>query len=220
MHLSSLQPRGVRCGFLTLRPSLLLLASAALSGCAGSGLAQAQDFSAATPRPVALLQQPYPAPAPTSAVRGRLLPAPGSATRTFTDEAAGYAIDYPAEWFVDYEQGHMVQLMNYDYATVLTPADVPPGWAKIEVVVLKPSEAPDLNTYLQQLRAEGTVLWEESWVLPGGVPAQRLELQSALATKYPLLATAIGDKVIEVAGWGADLSLFDDIARTLRPAGS
>ncbi|MFQ5460442.1 MAG: hypothetical protein ACE5EL_06575, partial [Anaerolineae bacterium] len=119
---------------------------------------------------------------------------------------------------MDYEQGNMVQLMNYDYTTVRTPADGPPGWAKIELLVLTPGYAPDLNTYLQQLRAEKTVLWEGAWVLPGGVPAQRLELQSELSGEYPHLATAIGDRVIIVTGWGDDRSPFDDIAQTLRPA--
>jgi hypothetical protein len=75
-----------------------------------------------------------------------------------------------------------------------------------------------LDQLVEEVKSQDSeVLWEEEWTLPGDVPAVRLQIRSEMSGEVAVLLTRINDTSLRVAGYG-DLTLFDAIAHTLRPA--
>jgi hypothetical protein len=87
-------------------------------------------------------------------------------------------------------------------------------------------DKPDRSKSLEELVAEIytqarnrevlEVLWEECWEFADNVPAVRMQVKGEVGGEMALLLTVINGRSLRLAGYG-DTSLFDAIARTLRP---
>ncbi|MFN2114396.1 MAG: hypothetical protein ACK2T6_01700 [Anaerolineae bacterium] len=193
----------------------------------GSGLDVANDEEGAAE------EGAEPSGSPTTGAAGELstpLPPPTEAstepisaitsTLTYEDPTIGYAIDYPETWSIDSFSGSIVTLLSVEPEET-SRGGLLPGDARIDIV-------PDLQeageTTLPQLvaltREAGREISREDWELDGGIPAVRLHLATTASPtgEALMLLTVIDGRGIRVQGFG-DLTLFDAIARSLRPAG-
>lgn len=199
-----------------LATGLIVVLLLVATGCAGvpAGPATSPAPSPTTAPTDTLAPSATPTEEPATATPAAVPTIPGP-TETYGDEEVGFAIDYPAGWYTQTGQNFIL--------TSFKPAEagqggIPEGATKIDVV---PPAHPDLNQPLdemvEQVKSEDSeVLWEEEWTLPGGVPAVRLQIRSEMSGVVAVLLTRIHDTSLRVAGYG-DLTLFDAIARTLRP---
>lgn len=141
-------------------------------------------------------------------------PIPGP-TETHTNPEIGFAIDYPADWHA--QSGRNLILTSFEPAET-GQGGISAGESKIDLL---PPASPRLNQPLDemvgQVKRDSEILWEENWILPGNVPAVRLQTKSTMSGEVAVLLTRINDTSLRLAGYG-DLTLFDAIARTLRPA--
>jgi hypothetical protein len=146
--------------------------------------------------------------------RAPAIPGP---TETHTNPEIGYAVDYPADWYT--QTGLHLILTSFEPAEV-GQGGIPEEESKIDV--LSPASLrmnQPLDEMVEEVKRDGEILWEEYWTLPGNVPAVRLQTKSEMSGQVAVLLTRINDTSLRVAGYG-DLTLFDAIARTLRPASS
>ncbi|MGH2522344.1 MAG: TolB family protein [Anaerolineales bacterium] len=140
-------------------------------------------------------------------------------TQTYHNTEVGFELDYPAGWVADttgISNGVILWSRKPEGpGTDGVPADV----TKIDVLGM-----PDVPQTLDALVAQqkeslansnGTVLSEERLQLPSGLEAVRMRL-SGFGESLALFAIVNGHPVI-LAAYG-DLSRFDEVARTLRPA--
>ena len=145
-------------------------------------------------------------------LRDPALPGPAE---TYTNPDIGFAIDYPADWYA--QTGRNLILTSFEPAKV-GQGGISAGESKIDLL---PPASPRLNQPLdqmvEQVKRDSKVLWEENWILRGHVPAVRLQTRSEMSGEVAVLLTRISDTSLRVAGYG-DLTLFDAIVRTLRPA--
>ena len=134
---------------------------------------------------------------------------------TYTNSEPGFAIDYPADWCA--RTGQNLILTSFEPAEA-GQGGISAGESKIDIL---PPASPRLNKPLdemvEQVKRDSEILWEENWILPGNVPAVRLQTKSEMSGEVAVLLTRINDTSLRVAGYG-DLTLFDAIVRTLRPA--
>ncbi|MCX7682241.1 MAG: hypothetical protein N2508_09825 [Anaerolineae bacterium] len=129
---------------------------------------------------------------------------PLTPTLTYTDTEIGYAFDYPADWTIEAEPGWRVVLRS------------PDGNSKIDLLPDKPHESKTLDEMVTRARSgEAEILCEERWALAGGIPAVRMQARGELG-EIAVLYVVINGRSLGMAGY-FDTSLFDAIARTLRP---
>jgi hypothetical protein len=144
--------------------------------------------------------------------RDPALPGP---TETYTNADIGFAIDYPADWYA--RTGRYLILTSFEPAEV-GQGGIPEDECSIDVL---PPASPGMNQPLdemvEEVKRDSEILWEENWILPGNVLAVRLQTRSEMSGQVAVLLTRINGTSLRVAGYG-DLTLFDAIARTLRPA--
>lgn len=138
---------------------------------------------------------------------------------TYTDPAAGYSIDYPAGWFLYPNPGGGAILTSYDVDKEAGRGGVPADEAKLDIV-LDPAGHPETPAQTaERVRAEVEVLFEFEAELVSGYPMVRLQVRSEIGGTMAILLTAIDGTSFQLQGFG-DLSRFDAIAGTLRPAGA
>ncbi len=134
---------------------------------------------------------------------------------TYTNSEPGFAIDSPADWYAQSDRNLI--LTSFELAEV-GQGGISAGESKIDIL---PPASPRLNQPLdemvEQVKRDSEILWEENWILSGNVPAVRLQTKSEMSGEVAVLLTRINDTSLRVAGYG-DLTLFDAIVRTLRPA--
>ncbi len=145
------------------------------------------------------------------------LPALPGETATHTDTQIGYALDYPAEWYIRAEPGWTVILTSFD-ASGPGIGGLRPGQAKVDLLPDKAWHSRSLEQMVSEVGSGDGVLWEERWTLSGGVPAVRLQVRSEVAGEAALLCVVINGQSLSLQGYG-DLVLFDAIAASLRPVG-
>jgi hypothetical protein len=145
---------------------------------------------------------------------------------TYTDDLAGLALDYPADWYVDTsalahaEEStvYTVGITSWDMSNPPTPAGkqinaFPEGETKIELGVFK--ETMTLEEAVAQQRAGGgEITAEERVTLSDGTPAVVLDFEGFAGPGRTLIAILNGN-VIYVTGYG-DLANFEPIALSLR----
>ena len=148
-------------------------------------------------------------------------------TVTYVNEHAGYAFDYPAGWIV---QGEPRQ-HGYNYVIILKsfklsqgPGPVSEDQVKLDFVTCNSVECNTLQAMEERLDEDVAagmleILSEEEWTLDSGIPAIRRRVVGPMGIESALLFTEINGQSLSVSGFG-DLSAFDEIVRTLRPAGS
>lgn len=181
----------------------------------------ATDAEAAPPTAAGEADTPAPPePAGTEASESAASPvagddAPVGATATFTNTQLGYAVDHPADWFVQ-DDGQTVMLTSFDMATAAA-GDVPTDQTKIDIMAL--SGFPlDLDARVAQIEAEaGAGVETETLALPGGERAVWLRFTGTMAGDTAVVVTILGDELYQLQAYGNPEPL-KDIALTLRAA--
>ena len=152
--------------------------------------------------------------------------------KVYHDAHAGFALDYPAAWFVEDEAAqamegsaiYTVSLFSWDRLSYTpVPKDLntlPDGVTKIDITVFN-QDAGTLEQAVNQYKNQDTgtpikFLKEESWTLNNGDKAIYLESEGALGLVATMISLVNG-KVVYVSGYG-DLISFKLIALTLRAA--
>jgi hypothetical protein len=140
---------------------------------------------------------------------------------TYTDESAGFALDYPAEWTVDPSSQIGVRggqaLLLSPGTTVEALAE---GGTRISIVTYLWDPKNDLDAYVAQRKvawdASGfPITREDAWQLADGRNVYAFEIKSPEVPTFTILTT-IGEDYLQISGEG-DLALAEEIARTLRP---
>jgi len=115
-----------------------------------------------------------------------------------------------------------VIITSFDPASAPGTGGVPPDKAKVDLVPDKPDRSKSLEELVAEIYTQARnrevleVLWEECWELADNVPAVRMQVKGEVGGEMALLLTVINGRSLRLAGYG-DTSLFDAIARTLRP---
>jgi hypothetical protein len=140
---------------------------------------------------------------------------------TYTDESAGFELDYPATWTLDPSSQIGVRggqaLLLSPGTTLETLAD---GGTRVSITTYLWDPKNDLDAYVAQRKvawdASGfAITSEEQWQLADGRTAYGFMLQTPEQPTF-LLLTTIGEDYLQIGGEG-DLALVEEIARTLRP---
>lgn len=149
-------------------------------------------------------------------------PAASFESQTYINQAAGFALDYPAGWTVNEmvvgDRATQTQFLSSpDLASATT---LPAGATRVSATVYQWDPKNDLAAYVANRKAawEGSgfqILEEEQLVLDLGLPAVRLTVQTPESQAMFLFA-AIGEQYLEVSGEG-DLFLVNEIVRRVRP---
>lgn len=137
-------------------------------------------------------------------------------TVTYTDPVIGYAIDYPANWYIQAEPGGFATLTSFPLGQNGT-GGLSPDQAKIDLAPAKPSQCESLSQLVEEARkGESVILWEQQWSLAGEIPAVRMHRKSDVFGESASLLTVINRHCVNVSGMG-DTALFDAIVTSLRP---
>jgi hypothetical protein len=156
------------------------------------------------------------APVPTPSA-----PIPGSVA-TYIDSEIGCTLDYPTGWHIQATPGWLVVITSFDPAGAPGIGGVPPDKAKVDLAPDKPGQTKSLEELVAEVYAQARnreVLWEECWELAENVAAVRMQVKGKVDGEMALLLTVLNGRSLRLAGYG-DTSLFDAIARTLRPTPS
>lgn len=149
------------------------------------------------------------------------------ATRTYIDNEAGFAFDYPADWYRAEFPGsrpYGFGLTTYDPDFPPTDAAVDdPTLVSINIGVLPP--AADITTvhewaavYRQELDAgRRTVEAVEDWMLPSGLAAVRFRLESRSGSPMDTILVMVNDRRIVIGAKGS-FELLSRVLDTFRPA--
>jgi|GEM_PF-904360 len=140
---------------------------------------------------------------------------------THRDGEIGYALDYPADWYVRGGSGAVAVLTSFE-PDEAGHGGIAADQTKIDILVV--DEVPEDQSELQALQdlideAEteaSRVVRQEQWPLAGDLPATRLQIESESVGEVALLLTVMHGRDLVLAGYG-DLTRFDEIACTLRP---
>jgi hypothetical protein len=197
-----------------------------VSACAAPSTPQPIDTAVptieatSTPEPTLPPVQTEPSPTTESA--------PAVTLTTYTDDFAGFSIDYPAGWFIDAsaaanaEQAfaYSVPIATWDLRNPPTPSGkdlntLPEGATKIDVNVMKQSMTLEEAIAQQAENESGSpILARKDVTLAGGLPGVILDVEG-MAGLTRTLITVLNGNVIYVSGYG-DLENFEAIALTLR----
>jgi hypothetical protein len=163
-----------------------------------------------------------PALAPTEPMPNAKLPAASFESRTYINDTAGFALDYPAGWTVNEavigERGSQVQFLSSpDLADVSV---LPEGATRVSATVYQWDPKNDLAAFVAQQKsaweASGfTILEEEPRTLELGLAATQFTVQTPDASVV-FLVTALGDQYLVLSGEG-DLELVKEIVGRVRP---
>lgn len=186
---------------------------------------------APTPVPAATTVAPTAVPAASTIVTPTLPPVhtpadlPATALAfvpaTYRDEAAGFELDYPADWTLD--PSSQVGVRG-GQALLLSPGTTPEtlasGGTRVAIVTYLWDPKNDIAAYVAQRKlawdASGfAIVKEEQWQLADGRTAYNFAVKTPDVAAFFLLTT-VGEDYLQIAGEG-DLALIETIARTLRP---
>ena len=169
---------------------------------------------------------PVPGADVTETVAEGKMPAPSFESQTYLNEAAGFAIEYPAGWSVTEsligERGSQTLLLSApDIAELAT---LPVGATRVAINVNQWDPRNDLAAYVETRMAAWnssgfTILEEEPLTLDLGLSAIRFTVQSPDGLTTEWLIAAIRDQYVSVSGEG-DLALVKEMMRYLRPIGN
>jgi hypothetical protein len=145
---------------------------------------------------------------------------------TYTDDFAGFSLDYPANWFLESSAlahaeesiGYNISVATWDVTHAPAPTDknpnnLPAGGTKIDVGVMKqPLTLEEAVTQLSEV--DGPILARKDITLAGGLPAVILDFEGFAGLTRTLI-TILNENVIYVTGYGK-LEPFEAIALSLR----
>jgi hypothetical protein len=147
---------------------------------------------------------------------------------TYTDDLAGFSLDYPADWFLEdsvlvhaqESYAYTVGIATWDLRNPPTPGGkqedaLPEGGTKIDVTVVKDPMTLDEAVAKQNDNELHTpILARKDVTLSGGLPAVILDVEGFAGLARTLISTLNGN-VIYVSGYG-NLEMFEPIALSLR----
>ena len=140
---------------------------------------------------------------------------------TYTDESAGIALDYPAEWTLDPSSQVGVRGAQ---AVLLSPGTtletLAEGGTRVSLITYIWDPKNDLDAYVAQRKvaweASGfAITREEQRQLADGRAAYVFVINTPEQPSFTLFTT-VGEDYLQISGDG-DLALAEEIARTLRP---
>ena len=210
-----------------MQPRLLLLSAFTLlfSACATPSTPEPIETVIPTPTgEIVPTTEPTLPPVPTEPAPTTVHP---PAMQTYTDDFAGFSIDYPAGWFIDASAAvnaaesfaYAVNIATWDLRNPPTPSGkgqtgIPEGGTKIEVNVWRQAMSLE-EAVAQQGEGGSQIQAREDVTLATGQPGVILDFEG-FAGPIRTLITTLNGNVIYVSGYG-DLENFEAIALTLRP---
>lgn len=211
-----------------MKTKLFLLCAFVLliSACAAPSTPQPIDTivptveATSTPEPTQPPVQVEPSPTTEST--------PAMTMTTYTDDYAGFSLDYPAGWFLESSVlahvqesiGYSISVASWDILHPPTPGGknpngLPAGGAQIDVSVLKQSMTlEEAVTQQGQVENMSPILARKDVTLANGLPAVILDFDSPIGPVRTLITTLNGN-VIFVSGYG-NLEHYETIALSLR----
>jgi hypothetical protein len=152
-----------------------------------------------------------------------------TAMATYTDDVAGFSLDYPVGWFIDASAAvnaeqvfaYSVPIATWDLHNPPAPSGkgqnaLPEGGTKIDVGVMKqPMTLEEAVTQQTQNESGNPILARQDVTLAGGLPAVILDVEGFAGLTRTLI-TVLNGNVIYVSGYG-NLENFEAIALSLRP---
>lgn len=196
------------------------------SACAAPGTPQAVEtelpMTESLPVPEATLPPLQVEPSPTD----ENLPA--VTMQTYTDDSAGFSLDYPVGWFIDASAAanadqafaYAVGIATWDLRHPPTPSGkgqngIPAGGTKIDVAVMRQQMTLEQAVAQQSQNESGSpVLAQKDVILANGLPAVILDVEGFAGLTRTLI-TVLNGNVIYVSGYG-NLEYFETIALSLR----
>ena len=153
---------------------------------------------------------------------------PAMTMTTYTDEFAGFSLDYPSAWYIDasaaanaeQSYAYSVGIATWDLRSPPTPSGkgqngIPEGGTKIDVNVTKqPMTLEEAVAQQRQNENSSPILAQKDVTLAGGLPGVILDMEGPAGLTRTLIAVLNGN-VIYVSGYG-NLENFEAIALTLR----
>jgi hypothetical protein len=147
---------------------------------------------------------------------------------TYTDDLAGFSLDYPADWFIDASAAanadqafaYSVGIATWDLRNPPTPSGknpngIPEGGTKIDVNVVREQKTLEEVAAQQAENESGSpILARKDVTLAGGLPGVILDVEGFAGPTRTLITTLNGN-IIFVSGYG-NLENFEAIALTLR----
>jgi len=159
---------------------------------------------------------------PTEMIPSGKLPAASFESRTYINETAGFALDYPVGWSVNEavigSRGSQVQFLSSP--NLADVAVLPEGAARVSATIYQWDPKNDLVAFVANQKtawdASGfTILEEEPLTLELGLPATQFTVQTP-DTDVVFLIAALGDQYLVLSGEG-NLELVKEIVRRVRP---
>lgn len=133
---------------------------------------------------------------------------------TLQDDTANYALEYPASWSVDFEEGWLTTL--YPTANVTTTQSAGPATPpKIEIVPVVGSTT--LGRLFEEVRQEGPEIRSIKPRTIDGVPALQLDITTFTGEPARLVLVVFGNHGLRVMAYG-DVAALQPVLDTLRPA--
>ena len=160
---------------------------------------------------------------------GETPPTAAIAITTYTDEFAGFTLDYPANWYLESSAlmhaeesfGYNVSIATWDILNPPTPSGkgqngLPEGGTKIDIAVTKQALTLEEAVAQQEQNESGSpILNREDVTLASGIPAVILDFEGPFGLIRTLI-TVLNGNIIYVSGYG-NLEPFEAIALSLRP---
>lgn len=154
--------------------------------------------------------------------------APAMTMTTYTDEIAGFSLDYPADWFIDtratadaeHAYAYSVGIATWDLRNPSPPSGkkenaIPEGGTKIDIGVMKQSMTLEEAVAQQSENESGSpILAQKDVTLANGLPGVIIDVDG-LAGLTRTLITVLNGNVIYISGYG-NLEPFEPIALSLR----
>ena len=195
-----------------------------LSACAAPGTAQPIETIIPTQTIVSTAEPTPPV------IQPELSPTIGTTPEmiTYTDDLAGFSLDYPAGWFIndtalanaEESFAYAISIASWDINNPPTPGGkdlntMPEGATKIDVAVTKQATTLEEAVAQQAENESGApILAREDVTLAGGLPAVILDVEGFAGLTRTLI-TVLNGNVIYVSAFG-NLENFETIALTLR----
>jgi hypothetical protein len=160
-------------------------------------------------------------PTETAVPQGKLPAAPFDA-QVYSNEQAGFALDYPTGWTVNEtvigSRGTQIQFLSRP--DLAEAAAIPEGETRLSATIYQWDPKNDLAAYVQHMKdawaASGfTIVEEQQRTLELGLPAVLFTVQTPDA-QVVYLVTALKDQYLVIAGDG-NLDLVQQIVERLRP---
>lgn len=163
-----------------------------------------------------------PTEVPTGMIPSGKLPAASFESRTYINETAGFALDYPAGWSVNEavvgSRGSQVQFLSSPDLAEL--AVLPGGATRVSATLYQWDPKNDLAAFIANQKsawdASGfTIMDEEPLTLELGLAATQFTVQTPDADVVFLIA-ALRDQYLVLSGEG-NLELVKEVVRRVRP---